>query len=239
MLQQKCVDGQSLLLRALEKGGAPTMWERAVLDMLSEIRRSVPPDSKVIEVGYGDGLLTCYFCSELGWEVTGFDILTTTRDIAQGNACRLGLENKAVFNCCTPEKTWQQTGEYDAVFIKTVLYNAPSFHEYGKWLDWVLSVLRPGGVLVNFETGRANRLVQAYRRMRGREYTDFLLYTGEVEQLYDERFVILERRYYGGWSQFLAPLAPFYRVAYRTEETFRKRDADNCFIVGMIARKPE
>ena len=82
-------------------------------------------------------------------------------------------------------------------------------------------------------------MVQAYRRFRKRSYTDLCLYTLATEKLYDERFKILYRRYYGGWSQFTAPLPALYRLAYKTEEMLGPRNADNCFIVSIIAKKPE
>jgi hypothetical protein len=128
--------------------------------------------------------------------------------------------------------------QYDAVFIKTVLYNSTSLGEYERWLDWILSVLRPGGVFINFETGRGNALTRYYRRMRRRSYTDSLLYTSQVEALYDARFEIIDRRYYGGWSQFLAPVPLFYHLAVRLEGSLRPRQADNSFIVSLIARRP-
>ena len=156
-------------------GGAPVMWERAIRDLLPGMGRSVPPGSRVLEVGYGDGLLTCWLCRELGWRVKGLDIIPDVEAKATENACRLGVEDAVEFGCCRPEETWQHKGQYDAVFIKTVFLYAPDLTEYSAWLDWVLSVLKPGGVLVNFETGRANGLVQAYRRLRAREYTDLCL----------------------------------------------------------------
>jgi hypothetical protein len=127
---------------------------------------------------------------------------------------------------------------YDAVFIKTVLYLSKTLEEYGRWLDWISSVLRPGGVLVNFETGRANALTQFYRTLRRRRYTRLCLYTSRVEALYDTRFDILKRCYYGGLSQFAAPAPSFYRLAARLEEALSPRQADNCFMVSIIARRP-
>ena len=213
------------------------MWERVVRDVLPTMRRLVPAGSRVLEIGYGDGLLTCYLCCELGWSVRGLDIVPEARIKATENACRLGVGHAVRFTCCKPEETWQHEDEYDAVFIKTVLYNAPNLKEYGRWLDRILSVLKPGGVLINFETGRANRFVQIYRKLRRREYSDYLLYNSEIEPLYDAGLHIIERRYYGGWSQFLTPISWLYKVAYRVEESIAPRHADNCFAVSIIARK--
>ena len=65
------------------------------------------------------------------------------------------------------------------------------------------------------------------------------LYTSKEEALYDARFEIIDRRYYGGWSQFFAPIPILYKAAYRIEEAIRPRNADNCFVVSIIARKAE
>ncbi len=225
------------LVAGLKAGGAPVMWERIIHETLPGMRRLVPPGSHVLEVGYGDGLLSCFLVDELGWNITGLDICKASYEKAVKHASECNLAGNVCFLCCTPEETRQHSGVYDAVFIKTVLYNAPNLEEYERWLEWILSILKPGGILVNFDTGKSNRFVQLYRRIRKREYTSLLLYTPEVEALFDARFEILERRYYGGWSQFLAPVPRVYKAAAWIEETVRKRDAGNCFAVGMIGRK--
>jgi SAM-dependent methyltransferase len=229
--------GKDGLLAGLAAGGAPVMWERILDDALPSMGRLVPSGGRVLEVGYGDGLLSCYLCRELGWRITGLDICPESYAAACKNGVLYGLEDRLAFHWCVPEETRRHTGDYDAVFIKTVLYNSPNLEEYAKWLDWILSVLKPGGVLINFETGRANRLVQLYRRLRRREYTNLLLYTPEVEALYDTRFEIIDRAYYGGWSQFLAPISWAYKMAAGVEEAVRERDAGNCFAVTVIGRK--
>lgn len=226
------------LSRGLEAGGAPIMWERAVREALFTIRQVVSSGSQVLEVGYGDGLLTCYLCRELDWRVVGLEVDSKARQEAEQHARQYGLSDRLEFRCCDPEEVFQHRGEYEAVFIKTVLYNAQNLEEYGRWLDWILSVLRPGGVFINFATGRANALMQWYRRLRGRSYADLCLYTGQVEALYNARFEILERRYYGGWSQFLVPVPALYTVTAWLEETLAPRRADNAFIISIIARRP-
>lgn len=69
------------------------------------------------------------------------------------------------------------------------------------------------------------------------KYQDLSLYASKEEAPYDQRFEIIDRRYYGGWSQFLAPVSILYKAAYTIEEGIRPRNADNCFIVSIIARK--
>jgi protein-L-isoaspartate O-methyltransferase len=214
------------------------MWERALREALPAMRELVPPESRVLEVGYGDGLLTCYLCQELGWRVVGLEVDREAQRRAGQHARLYGLSHRVEFGCGEPEAVLQHRGQYDAVFIKTVLYLSQTLEEYGIWLDWVSSVLRPGGIFINFATGRANALTQCYRRLRRREYADLCLYTSRVEALYEVRFEIVQRRYYGGWSQFLAPLPALYQLAWRLEESLRPRQADNSFIISVIARRP-
>jgi predicted O-methyltransferase YrrM len=227
----------SLLNKGLKAGGAPIMWERAVLEALPKMQQVAPEGSHVLELGYGDGLLSCYLCQELGWQVVGLDIDPKAKECAVKNASKYYLDGRIKFICCATDETQDYKGQYDAVFIKTVLYNSRSLKEYGQWLDWISSTLKPEGVLISFETGRANGMVQAYRRLRKRSYVDLCLYTSSAEELYDERFEILYRRYYGGFSQFFAPFQRVYQFAYRIEEAMRLRYADNCFIVSVIAKK--
>lgn len=226
-----------ILYAGLKAGGAPVMWERAVLEALPKFGQFIPPGSRVLEIGYGDGLLTGFLCQKLGWQVRGLDCSESAHRLAIRNAKQYSFSEKVEFICCEPQETWQNQGRYDAVFIKTVIYNSPDLNEYGRWLDWIHSVLKPGGIFINFETGKARRGVQLYRRLRRREYKDLSLYTSKEEALYDERFEIIDRRYYGGWSQFFAPVPVLYKAAYRIEEAIRPRNADNCFVVSVIARK--
>jgi cyclopropane fatty-acyl-phospholipid synthase-like methyltransferase len=204
----------------------------------SIIGEQVLPGSRVLEISYGDGLLTCHLCQELGWHIVCLEMDGKALRLAQRHARQYRFSNCIEFRCCAPEETLQHCGQYDAVFIKTVLYHSQSLEEYGLWLDWILSVLRPGGVFINFESGRANALTQCYRRLRRRSYTDLCLYKSDIEALYDSRFEIIDRRYYGGWSQFLAPLSSLYSLGSRIEEALRPRHADNSFIVSIIARRP-
>lgn len=231
------VVGRPTLRDGLLTGGAPRMWERVVRESLPALKSSLPPGSRILEVGYGDGLLTCWLAGELGWKVVGFDVRPEAQETAAKAASRFGLGHSVDFRLCGPEETRAHTSIYDAVFVKTVFYSSRSVVEYAEWLDWVLTVLRPGGFLINYESGRANGLMQLYRRLRGRAYTDLCLYTGEVEELHDARFEVVFRRHYGGLSQFLAPLPGVYPAAARLEEALATRSADNCFVVSYVGRR--
>lgn len=225
------------LKQGLLAGGAPAMWSRIIQDALPDLRKLISPGCHVLEIGYGDGILSCWLAQTLGWRITGLDINDTCQSNAVENAGRFRMCERVSFECCSPEQTRQHSGQYDAVFIKTVLLYSSDLEEYGRWLDWIRSVLKPGGVFVDLETGRANRIMQIYRRLRQRDYTDLCLYTPAVEALYDTRFEIVYRKYYGGWSQFVSPVSILYRFAAKMEEAYRRRDAGNCFAVGIIGKK--
>lgn len=214
------------------------MWERVMHEALPTMRRLAPPSSRVLEVGYGDGLLTCYLCRELGWRVVGLEVDEEKQRLARNHARQYMLAERLEFRCLNPEEVFEHQGRYDAVFIKTVLYLAQTLEEYGRRLDWIASVLKPGGILINFETGRSNALTRLYRTLRRRGYAHLCLYTSRVEALYNTRFDILERRYYGGVSQFAAPASSLYYLAAHLEEALSPRRADNCFLVSIIARRP-
>ena len=227
------------LKAGLVAGGAPVLWARVVRNALPVMTELVPRGSRVLEVGYGDGLLTCFLAANLGWNVVGLDVSEEAWREARGHVRERGLAGRVDLRVCAPSETRSHTGTYDAVFIKTVLYSSGTVGEYGLWLDWILSVLRPGGYLVNFETGRANLLTQLYRKARGRPYANLSLYTRREEALYDARFGVTYRRYYGRLSQFVAPIPWLYAAASRIEEALAPPSAEHCFVVATIARKPK
>lgn len=214
------------------------MWERVIGAVLPTMARLLPPGSRVLEVGYGDGMLTCHLVHRLGWILTGLETRREAVEEARALVQRIGLGDRVELRLVQPHETRQHSGQYDGVFIKTVLYSSRDVAEYAQWLDWIAAVLKPGGVLVNLETGRSNRFTRSYRRVRRRAYADLCLYTAEIEELYAPRLEVVERRYFGGWSQFLAPLPFAYGLAWRLEELLRRRTPDNCFAVAIVAKKP-
>ncbi|MEW6365149.1 MAG: class I SAM-dependent methyltransferase [Acidobacteriota bacterium] len=225
-------------LRAgLRAGGAVPFWERALAAVLPSVRGVLPPGSEILEVGYGDGILTCYLATELGWQVTGHDISAGAAATARHHAEGLHLGDKVVLNIGNPFLREPEEGRYDGAFVKTVLYCAEDDGQYARWLRWIARNIRQGGFLVNFETGRSGRLTRAYRRLRRRSYADGRLFTGAVRSLYDECFETAGEWYFGGWSQFFAPLPPLYRLCAGLEERMRARTADNCFLAALVLRR--
>ena len=214
------------------------MWERVLQEALPVMGRAAPPGSRIWDWVTGTYSILLPLPG-VGLEDHRSGCPARCPAGGQGKRPALPLAPCTEFHCIPPEESRQHQEVYDAVFIKTVLYQAANLDDYGEWLDWIARRLKPGGILINFETGRSNRMVRMYRKVRRREYTDLHLYTPAVEALYDQRFDIIARRYYGGWSQFAAPWPALYRLAARLEETVRSRDADNCFVVSIIGHKRE
>src|SRR5262249_38681342 len=114
------------LHEGLVAGGAPRMWARIVRGSLPAARAAAPGGSRVLEIGYGDGALSCWLASELGWSIVGLDVRADAREAAQARAAACGLGDRLDFRLCAPEDTRRHAGAYDAVFIKTVLYSSSS-----------------------------------------------------------------------------------------------------------------
>lgn len=227
------------LHQGLEATGAEAMWSRIIQAACERAAPLLPPGSRVLEIGYGDGLLTCHLARTYGWRITGLEVLQAAYEKAVRHTREMGLESEIDFRLVKPEDTWRHQGTYDGVFIKTVLYLASSLEEYGRWLDWVVSVLRPGGTFVNFENGKTNRLTYWYRRLRRRPYADASLYDGRIQKLYEARFVDSWFGHYGSLSQFFSPVPWLYHSLAFFEERFFVRTADNSYVTSIVARKGE
>lgn len=222
---------------ACRAGGAPRMWSRILSKTLPRTQALIPPGSRVLEVGYGDGLLTCWLAANFGWSIVGLDCSPKALEQARANIIRYALDRTIDLRLLKPEETWKFPGEFDAVFIKTVLYNAATPQQYGAWLDWVISVLKPRGVFINFENGKANRITYWYRKLRGRYYADLCMFDTSIEGLYRSRFPEATFRYYGALSQFISPIPLLFPALAYIEEHILHRTADNSYVASILARK--
>ena len=92
------------LKAGLKAGGAPVLWERVFLDIIPTMKRLVNPGTHVLEIGYGDGILSYYLSKELGWKITGMDISIDAHELATGNANKFGMVNQINFLYCRPEE---------------------------------------------------------------------------------------------------------------------------------------
>jgi len=231
------VKNEDLLMNGLAAGGATRMWKEIMIDALPVMKSLVSRGAKVLEIGYGDGNLSCFLVKELGWKMVGIDPDRIAYKTASHIAAILGLCDNAEFACIKSQDYLKMANEFDAIFIKTVLYNARTIQEYDIWLKSIYRALKPGGILINFETGRSNSLVQLYRYILHREYRNWCLYSSDIEIIYNNLFEIIYKRYYGGISQFFSFQSIPFRVARLAESKILQRNANNCFAVAIIGRK--
>jgi cyclopropane fatty-acyl-phospholipid synthase-like methyltransferase len=99
------------------------IWAPAVESALQRAAVLVPSDANVLEVGYNTGMMACYMARHYGWNLVGYDISEALRIKATKTAKSYGLEDKTDFRVCLPDETLLIEGNYDAVFLKSVLYH--------------------------------------------------------------------------------------------------------------------
>jgi lipopolysaccharide/colanic/teichoic acid biosynthesis glycosyltransferase/ubiquinone/menaquinone biosynthesis C-methylase UbiE len=212
--------GCPVLIAALPGGNALSLWRTALSGVLDVAGPMLPPGSHIIEIGYGSGRLACSLARHLGWRIAGFDISAGAGESARLNAERFGVSDLVEFHVQDPFVRPPDIGRYDGAFIKTVLYNARDSSEYAYWLDWIADSLKPGGIFVILESGRAGALMRLYRWFRKRGYRNAMLYSSSAEVLYGKRFEFLYSAYYGGWSQLVSLSTPLYRLCAAAEKFF-------------------
>jgi SAM-dependent methyltransferase len=205
----------------------------AALDAASPYLRS---NSNVLELGYRSGLMACYLASHYGVRVTGYDINMEVLGIARRNAERFGLSERVDFRVCSPAETLSLRGSYDAVFVKSVL--ASVGHSYDDWLEWIASVLRPGGVLIAVENGpgtSAVRLARLVRKWLGAYYAPSPLDSHRLES-FSKYFEVLSIRCSGQWAPLFGGAPPLWRAVSRFERIVPVGPSRS-FVTSVVARR--
>lgn len=214
------------------------IWGPAVSSAFERAVPLIPPNAKVLEVGYNTGMMSCYMAVQYGWHIVGYDITDSSRLKAEENARRYGLKGIIDFRFCSPNATLSIKGLYDAIFIKSVLYHISDKEIYRNWLDWLYSVLKDGGVIIAIENGKGGMFDRFYRKIIKRSrWANFLLFDRWTEQEFQQRFRKVDVRYFGRFSQFFTFLPKVCWLIRMLEDKFCPPSADNCFIASIIARK--
>ena len=213
------------------------IWAPAVSSALDRAAAMLPSDAKVLEIGYNSGTMSCYMASRYGWNVVGYDIADSSRIKAEETALYYGLEENSDFRVCSPDETLSIKGDYDAVFLKSVLYHISDKGVYRSWLDWLHSVVKDGGVVIAVENG-GGVIDKIYRKnIKRSRWADFLLFDGWVEQKFRQRFRHVDIRYFGRFAQFFTSLPKVCRLIRTFEDRFCPPSADHCFVASVVARK--
>lgn len=219
--------------------GAKAIWTPLVDRILHRASRHLSSGSRVLEIGYGNGLLSSYMAQTYNWSITGYEVSSKLCEQAKESAKRLPPENRPDFRVCDRTETRKLCGSYDALVIKTVIYASSSVKEYGQWLDWSKSVLKPGGIFINFESGLGTRSVRLYRKLRKREYVSSCMYNSAVERLYRQKFDNVQIEYHGGEFWFAGSSKRLYSIASRLDRKLFRLNADSCFVASIFCSRGE
>ena len=206
--------------------------------LLTLLQPCSPQMQKFLEIGYNSGMMSCYMAAWYGWNIVGYDIADSSRIKAEATARRYELEGMTDFRVCSPDETLSIQGDYDAVFLKSVLYHISDKAVYRSWLDWLHSVVKDGGVVIAVENGMGGEIDQVYRKIIKRtRWADFLLFDGWAEQEFRQRFRDVDVRYSGRFSQFFTSLPGVCRLIRIFEDRFCPPNAEHCFVASIVAQK--
>ncbi len=114
---------------------------------LSEFRRYLPESVplRILDAGTGTGFFACLLAAE-GHETTGIDLTADMVEHAGHMANLLGLD--ARFLLMDAEEPDLPSGSFDAVVSRNLTWTLPNVEKaYREWYR----LLKPGGVLVNFD----------------------------------------------------------------------------------------
>ena len=213
------------------------IWRPAVSSALDRAATMLPSDAKLLEIGYNSGMMSCYMAGCYGWNLVGYDISDSSRIKAEETARHYRLE-RTDFRVCSPDETLSVQGDYDAVFLKSVLYHISDKGVYRSWLDWLHSVVKDGGVVIAVENGKGGVIDKVYRKIIKRSrWTDFLLFDRWVEQAFQQTFRDVDVKYFGRFSQFFTALPKACRLIRMLENRFCPPSAEHCFVASIVARK--
>lgn len=114
----------------------------------------LPRGAKVLDAGCGEGYVAMHLAQEFGYDVHGIDLLPEAIKSAEDNKAKanLGTINFSVMDYSEtsfPEDT------FDGIYTIETFVHTP---DYKKTLQEFYRILKPGGVLVNFEYALADRM---------------------------------------------------------------------------------
>ena len=226
------------LYRCLE--WRPLDWAPAAEVALRAAAGNLVEGAQVLEVGYHSGMMSLYVASRYGVRVTGYEVDPAARELAVRNAERHGLADRVDFRLCGREETTRLTGSYDAVFLKSVLFHIADPADYRRWLAWLRSVLRPGGVLVALENGRGGLLTRIYRtRVSPKSYARCCLVDRDRVADFRATFDRVEAWHFGRLSPYVGWWPAAHRVVAALERRFWPATADENFVTALVAFRGE
>lgn len=136
-----------------------TMWRDKLLSLLgNQFPEKEPKEIKILDVGTGPGFFAILL-AEAGYQVTAIDYTEEMLKEAKSNAC--GLAECIVWKTGDAQALDVESNSFDAVVTRNVTWNLPRPDlAYKEWLR----VLKPGGVLYNFDADWYGHLYNEEKR---------------------------------------------------------------------------
>jgi predicted O-methyltransferase YrrM len=214
------------------------IWAPAVSNALDRAAARLSVNAKVLEIGYNSGMMSCYMAAQYRWNVVGYDIDHSSRIKAEKTARHYNVEQMTDFRVCSPDNTLSIKGEYDAVFLKSVLYHISDKAFYRSWLDWIRSVIKDDGVVIAVENGKGGALDRLYRgQFKKSRWSNFLLFDSWAEQEFKRTFKNVDIKYFGRFSQFFTPFPKICSLVQVIENRFFPPTKNHCFVASIVAQK--
>lgn len=104
------------------------------------------PGSRVLDAGFGEGVVAIYLALNFGYKVTGIDIMKENIPVAERRALRSGTHID--FIAGDYSHTNFPDNYFDGIYTVETLVHTSNLE---KTLAEFMRILKPGGVLVNFE----------------------------------------------------------------------------------------
>ena len=136
-----------------------TMWRAKLLDLLGkQFPEREPKEIKILDVGTGPGFFAILL-AEAGYQVTAIDYTEEMLKEAQQNAG--GLAECIVWKTGDAQALDMENNSFDAIVTRNVTWNLPRPDlAYKEWLR----VLKPGGMLYNFDADWYGHLYNEEKR---------------------------------------------------------------------------
>lgn len=114
---------------------------------LEEMNRYLPADksARILDIGTGSGFLACLLAAE-GYGAVGIDL--TPAMISQAKDMASALDLKADFQVMDAEEPEFDPESFDAIVTRNLTWTLP--HMGKAYCEWY-RLLKPGGVLINFD----------------------------------------------------------------------------------------
>jgi cyclopropane fatty-acyl-phospholipid synthase-like methyltransferase len=211
-------------------------WTPAFETILNITATKLPAGSRVLELGYGTGKMSCYLAGEFGWHIEGYEINPEYYKLAPLEAEKWQVSDLTNFHLIKPEDTFKIKGSFDAVFLKSFLYHVKERQMYEKWINWFYEVLKPNGVLFGVENSKGHLFDRTYRHLFT-NWGDQLLFDKDSEQMLKKTFPSFEAWYFGYASQYFSSIPTLANVLRSLENKLDLPRVGNSFVTAFHAQK--